>query len=143
MNNKEVVNILRSLFLIRGYTLVQTPDQSTDIVIQSDSHSQSLSLFNLARQIEQLESPQEAQKCIHSFVEKVCEQFKMRESAKNLAISLSNLFPFLRSKTNDLDATWHIPFEDVENQVSFRIQLPNSENLGWHLVHNRQNHMRI
>ena len=60
MNNKEIVDMLRSLFLIKGYTLVQSSDQSADIVIQNDSHSQSISLFNLARQIEQLESPQQA-----------------------------------------------------------------------------------
>ena len=143
MNNKEIVDVLRSLFLIRGYTLVQTADQSADIVVQNDLHSQSLSLFNLARQIEQLNSQQEAQKCIHSFVEKVSEQFKMRESAHRSTTSLSNLFPFIRSQINDSDPTWNIPFESLEKQVSFHIQLPNSEDLVWHLVHNRHNHIKI
>ena len=143
MNNKEIVDVLRSLFLIRGYTLVQTPDQSADIFVQNDRHIQSISLFNLARQIEQLNSPQEAQKCLHSFVEKVSEQFKMRESEHRSTTSLRNLFPFIRSQINDSDPTWHIPFESVKNQASFRIQLPKSEDLVWHLVHNQQSHIKI
>jgi len=143
MNNKEIVDMLHSLFLIRGYTLVQTSDQSTDIVIQNDSHSQSISLFNLARQIEQLESPQEAKKCLHSFVEKVCEQFRIRKSAQSTTTSLVDLFPFFRNKMNDSDALWYAPFDTIENQISFRIQFPNSETLVWHLVHNRKSHVKI
>ena len=44
---------------------------------------------------------------------------------------------------NDSDATWYAPFDTIENQVSFRIQFPNSETLVWHLVHNRQSHVKI
>ena len=143
MNNKNILDMLRSLFLLKGYTLVESNDQSADIILQNDHHSQSLSLFNLARQIEQLKSHQEVQKCIHSFVERVCEQFKPRESAQSSATSLSEIFPFIRQKINDSDATWHVPFEDIEHRVSYHIQFPTSEILVWHLVHNRQNHIKI
>ena len=129
--------MLRSLLLLRGYTLVFEEDGAGDITIFNNHHKQSLSLFHLARHVHLVDSKKEKYKCIREFVSKVCFQFEHRNPEGK---RLENVYPMLRRQKDIQGNVWYALFETY---VSKRISFSSHKDLVWCLGFQSDDHIKM
>lgn len=146
-NNQRILDLLQNLFLCKGYMVdALSDDNKISIVVHNEHQSQTISLFHLSRQIQNIDTAQppkiqeqQVQQAIQLFVEQICRIFEQPET-QTTPQHENSLFPMLRRTVDTNGSIW---YQDFVQYASPQIQFVQPEQLVWNLAEHHSKHVRF